>query len=384
MEKRYRVFVSSAYEDLRAERQEVMQALLALDCIPAGMEFFPAADEAQWNLIRRIIDDCDFYIVIIGDRPGTLGPGGKSYTQLEYEYAVARGKPVMAFLRADPANQPGGSALSPEAKARLNNFRELAKRNKLCAFWSAPQELALRVTQAIIHAKRTNPGGGWIKKASLPEEIFARTLRGRTVLKGVIDAGIKDVELWNLRGNSLPPDRFFKAAQKEILISAATAHATLNEWAKLLKSIAGEAGIGVCFLLLHPVRGKPELRRWSQRDDNHFKNMVSESQSVIRLVRDGGYHERFHFRFVDRLAPFTAIMIDGDAGHIDHPADSEGQLRIHPCSKYSFGSKGGLVIHLAKGGRPSAFDYYAADLRKQWAEGKEDPGLFPGKPLKTR
>jgi len=62
MEKRYQVFVSSTYEDLRAERQEVIQALLALDCIPAGMEFFPAADQVQWKLIRRIIDDCDFYI----------------------------------------------------------------------------------------------------------------------------------------------------------------------------------------------------------------------------------------------------------------------------------------------------------------------------------
>jgi hypothetical protein len=202
MEKRYQVFVSSTYEDLRAERQEVIKALLALDCIPAGMEFFPAADQTQWDLIRRVIDECDFYIVIIGYKPGTLGPGGKSYTQLEYEYAVDRGKPVMAFLRADPAKPPAGSALSREAKARLKRFRALASRNKLCAFWSAPDQLALQVTQAITHAKRTNPGGGWIKEASLPEEVFAPTLRGGTVLAGVIDAGIKDAELWNLHGNS--------------------------------------------------------------------------------------------------------------------------------------------------------------------------------------
>ena len=41
-EKRYQVFVSSTYEDLQEERREVMQALLELDCIPAGMELFPA------------------------------------------------------------------------------------------------------------------------------------------------------------------------------------------------------------------------------------------------------------------------------------------------------------------------------------------------------
>ncbi len=50
MEKKYQVFVSSTYKDLSEERQEVMQALLELDCIPVGMELFPAADDDQWTL----------------------------------------------------------------------------------------------------------------------------------------------------------------------------------------------------------------------------------------------------------------------------------------------------------------------------------------------
>ena len=83
MDKRYQVFVSSTYADLREERQEVIQALLELDCIPAGMELFPAADDDQWTLIRKVIDDCDYYIVILAGRYGSLGPGGKSYTQIE-------------------------------------------------------------------------------------------------------------------------------------------------------------------------------------------------------------------------------------------------------------------------------------------------------------
>ena len=53
------MFVSSTYEDLRAERQELMRALLALDCMPAGMELFAAPDEDQWSLIKKIIDECD-------------------------------------------------------------------------------------------------------------------------------------------------------------------------------------------------------------------------------------------------------------------------------------------------------------------------------------
>ncbi len=37
MDKRYQVFVSSTYTDLKEERSKVMQALLEKDCIPAGM-----------------------------------------------------------------------------------------------------------------------------------------------------------------------------------------------------------------------------------------------------------------------------------------------------------------------------------------------------------
>ena len=47
MEVKYQVFVSSTYRDLQDERQEVMQALLELDCIPVGMELFPATDDDQ-------------------------------------------------------------------------------------------------------------------------------------------------------------------------------------------------------------------------------------------------------------------------------------------------------------------------------------------------
>jgi nucleoside 2-deoxyribosyltransferase len=104
MGKRYQVFVSSTYQDLREERQEVIQALLELDCIPSGMELFPAADEDQWSLIKKVIDDCDYYIVVIAGRYGSIGPDGKSYTQMEYEYAVQKQIPVMAFLHENPGS----------------------------------------------------------------------------------------------------------------------------------------------------------------------------------------------------------------------------------------------------------------------------------------
>lgn len=67
MDKKYQVFVSSTYEDLQEERQEVMHVLLELDCIPSGMELFPAANDSQWELIKGVIDDCDYYVVMMAE-----------------------------------------------------------------------------------------------------------------------------------------------------------------------------------------------------------------------------------------------------------------------------------------------------------------------------
>jgi hypothetical protein len=167
MEKRHQVFVSSTYEDLREERQEVMQALLELDCIPSGMELFPAANEDQWTLIKKVIDDCDYYLVIVGGRYGSIGPEGKSYTQMEYEYALGAGKPVIAFLHADPSQIVAGKTeKTQEGKDRLDEFRKLCK-GKMVKSWSSPQDLGSVVSRSIIKLIKTHPTVGWVRADEL-------------------------------------------------------------------------------------------------------------------------------------------------------------------------------------------------------------------------
>ena len=132
MEKKYQVFVSSTFEDLQLERQEVMHVLLELDCIPSGMELFPAADDDQWSLIKGVIEDCDYYVVIVAGRYGSIGPDGIGYTEMEYRYAIEIGKPVIAFLHRDPGAIPQKHGEnSEEGRAKLEDFRQLVK--KRCA-----------------------------------------------------------------------------------------------------------------------------------------------------------------------------------------------------------------------------------------------------------
>lgn len=168
MDKRYQVFVSSTYEDLRPERQEIMQALLELDCIPAGMELFPATNEDQWTLIKKVIDDCDYYIVVIGGRYGSIGPAGISYTQMEYEYAVSIGKPAIAFLHKDPETIPAKNVeKSPQGKEKLDAFRSLVQQ-KLCRFWTSPADLGSAVSRSLVKLIKSNPAIGWVKADLLP------------------------------------------------------------------------------------------------------------------------------------------------------------------------------------------------------------------------
>lgn len=170
MDKRYQVFVSSTFEDLQDERKEVMQALLELDCIPAGMELFPASNDDQWTLIRRVIDDCDYYLLIIGGRYGSVNEDGISYTQMEFEYALESGKPVISFLPKNPEKIPTGKCDNdPVKKEKLEEFKELAKK-KLIKYWETPENLGSVVSRSMVKLIKDFPAEGWVKSNSAVDE----------------------------------------------------------------------------------------------------------------------------------------------------------------------------------------------------------------------
>jgi hypothetical protein len=164
MEKRYQVFVSSTYVDLKDERQQVLQALMEMDCIPAGMELFPAADEEQWEFIKRIIDDCDYYLLIIGGKYGSISTEGISYTEMEYDYAVDQGIKIIALLHSDPEDLPGKKIeLDAEVREKLTQFREKVSNGRLVKFWNRSDQLAGLVALSLTKTIKMYPAVGWIR-----------------------------------------------------------------------------------------------------------------------------------------------------------------------------------------------------------------------------
>ena len=181
MDKRYQVFVSSTFEDLREERSAVIGALLQLDCIPAGMELFPAADEDSISLIKSVIDDCDYYVVIVAGRYGSTLPGSpNSYTRMEYEYACEIGKPTIALLHSNVGGLAANKCEASEVgRKRLDEFRtELKKKN--CRLWADRAELMNGLYTGVLHLKKTRPAVGWVKSNATSDAAKDELLRLRS------------------------------------------------------------------------------------------------------------------------------------------------------------------------------------------------------------
>lgn len=171
MEKRYQVFVSSTYRDLVEERAEVIQALLELDCLPAAMEIFPAANDDQWTLIKQVIDLSDYYIVIVGGRYGSISQEGVSYTEREYDYAIEMKKPVLGFVHRSPEDIPAGRTdQNDRAREGLDAFRSKVQ-TRLTKEFASPSELGSVVSRSLVRLMKADPAEGWVRgrNAMTPE-----------------------------------------------------------------------------------------------------------------------------------------------------------------------------------------------------------------------
>lgn len=163
MDKRYQVFISSTFTDLREERKEVIQKLLNANYIPAGMEMFNAANDEQFSYIKKIIDTCDYYVLILGARYGSINPStGKSFTEQEYDYAVEKGIPVLAFVHDDPYNLPAEKR-DDDKRKELESFRTKVMNGRLCQLWRTPVDLISSVIISLGEEVANNPQLGWTR-----------------------------------------------------------------------------------------------------------------------------------------------------------------------------------------------------------------------------
>ena len=168
--KRLQVFVSSTYTDLITERQAAVEAILTAGHIPAGMELFAAGDESQLEAIKQWIDESDVYLLILGGRYGSIEPSsGKSYTHLEYDYAVSQGKSLFACVVNEQAQearvkQHGISVVEQNEPKKLREFRSLVT-GKLVRFWDDHKDIKISIGETLAQFARKSQLVGWTRQS---------------------------------------------------------------------------------------------------------------------------------------------------------------------------------------------------------------------------
>lgn len=172
--RKLQVFVSSTYRDLKGERQAAVEAILKAGHIPAGMELFAAGSESQMETIRRWIDESDIYMLILGGRYGSVEPKtALSYTELEYDYAISKDKPVFAVVITETAldqkiKVDGKDALETDSPRELKLFREKVL-SRICSFFSDSKDIKLAVHETLADFQVRHKFIGWVSGSEAPD-----------------------------------------------------------------------------------------------------------------------------------------------------------------------------------------------------------------------
>lgn len=195
--RKYQVFVSSTFDDMRAERQAAVEAILEAGHIPAGMELFTAGDESQLETIKRWIAASDVYLLLLGGRYGSIEPkSDKSYIHIEYEYTLELGKPAFAVVIEEKALDAkvktlGRGAIEERNGPLLEQFRKLVL-SKTSRFFSDTTDIKIAIHQKLAELTVHAELAGWIRgdqahDGQLATEIAALSEENRA-LRARLDA----------------------------------------------------------------------------------------------------------------------------------------------------------------------------------------------------
>ena len=218
MKRKLQVFVSSTYLDLQNERQAAVQAILDAGHIPAGMELFRAGNESQLATIKKWIDASDVYMLILGGRFGSVDEvSGKSYTQIEYEYALKIAIPIFAVILTESYIFTNASKLGRDKTIEtanvglLDDFRKLVL-TKIVKYVEDEKDIKLAVHATLADFNAEYNLVGWVrgdvtlKNETLQEEnksLLASTLEQQKQiikLEEKIKALTQKIESKNLYG----------------------------------------------------------------------------------------------------------------------------------------------------------------------------------------
>lgn len=225
MKKKLQIFISSTYLDLQEEREAAVEAVLGSKHIPAGMELFRAGNKSQLETIKKWIDESDIYMLILGGRYGSIEPESrKSYTQLEYEYALKKGIPIFAvvlkdeFLYKKAANQ-GNDVIKDISNPEFQKFKELVM-SKMIKEVEDCKDIKIAIKDSIVELDEEYDLVGWVRAIEMEksDEILKENLQLSKEIADLTKKNIKiESELIKIKSINKLKTKEFEVIRKKLL-----------------------------------------------------------------------------------------------------------------------------------------------------------------------
>ncbi|MDJ0368088.1 DUF4062 domain-containing protein [Hymenobacter sp. H14-R3] len=278
MPKKYQVFISSTFDDLKEHRDAVVKAVLQLGHLPVGMEMFNAGDQTQWETIKSYIDSSDYYLVILAHRYGSKDPASSlSYTETEYDYAGEQGVPRLGFVIEKTATWPA-DRIEAKAKKKLDAFKGKVGSARVIKFWDTVDKLAYHVSLSLGNEITINPRVGWVRatEAASPQiaEELARLSKENRELSNKLQAQPRD-EVTELQ-------KILEKESIKIPFRDEFINFTLTEIFSVAASFSdGSSPQSICNTMLAKKIGKEFIK------DNNYKDVAALEKGLYELRNIG-------------------------------------------------------------------------------------------------
>jgi tetratricopeptide (TPR) repeat protein len=144
------VFLSSTSKDLthcRDASYRAIEGLRGYHCV--RMEDFGSWSDAPDDFCRARVAECDVFVCIVGPLYGSRTPAGASYTEREFDAAIESKKPCLVFLTPEDFPLAANAFESDDDRKAQATFRQKASRGRVVTRFSTPEDIALKVVQAI-------------------------------------------------------------------------------------------------------------------------------------------------------------------------------------------------------------------------------------------
>ncbi len=162
------IFLSSTSKDLTQSREAAYRAIEGLHgyhCV--RMEDFGSWDEAPDDFCRAKVAECDLFVCIAGPLYGSRSPAGQSYTEREFEAAIEHKKPCLVFMTADDFPLAANLIESDEERKCQLAFRQKVSKGRIITRFSTPDQVSVKVVQAIRNWEASQAASPMPTQASL-------------------------------------------------------------------------------------------------------------------------------------------------------------------------------------------------------------------------